>query len=368
MVSSTFIFVATLTVAGALFTGGAPEHKLQFTGCKKLSLLQRGNPANSKTIEGDDCGNVKQIIGKWAKAKQVGTLAGAASAAGSGANLASKNTDATIAAAKVLGAKIGLKDKIPESVKLAATAAEKASASASKAGSTLKTTADTFKGKFADFAKAISDDDIIKIKKETEAAIVASEDAVAAAERLLKKAGEAKKAAMNSQAGALKLIEGTLADTSKLSAMSKAVGQKATQAAGDVADLIKKSKAAAKKVDGKIAKAKEQKPVWEAYKGDLEGREKTADTSKKAVDTAVKSLGDATKDMDGKAKALQATKDKGQSSPNALLGQTKNLGDAEESIRKTDRALAVLRSKVLTMKKDEERLEDKIKETEKRLG
>jgi hypothetical protein len=108
MVSSSVIFVATLAVAAALLT---PEHKLQFTGCKKLSLLQRGNPANSKTIEGDDCGNVKQIVGKWAKSKQVGKLAGAASAAVSGANLASKNTDDTIAAAKALGKKLASKTK-----------------------------------------------------------------------------------------------------------------------------------------------------------------------------------------------------------------------------------------------------------------
>jgi len=64
-----------------------------FTGCKKVSLLHRGDPADSKTIDGDDCGNVQQIVGKWAKSKKVGQLNGAATAAVNNAKQASTNTD-----------------------------------------------------------------------------------------------------------------------------------------------------------------------------------------------------------------------------------------------------------------------------------
>lgn len=339
-----------------------------FTGCKKVSLLHRGDPADSKTIEGDDCGNVNQIVGKWAKAKKVGGLAGAAKAAVMGADLAAKNTGDAVEQAKALGKKAGLKGEIPAGVKLAADSADKAGKAATKAAATLGTTADTFGGKFADFAKAISDDDIIKIKKETEAAVVAAEDATEAAERALKMAEEAKAEAMKSSAGALKLIEGTLADTTKLSTMVGDVSQKAKHAAEDVGDLIKKSKAAAKKVDGKMKDAKEQKPVWEAYKSDLEGREKAAEGSQKAVTDAIKDLAAAAKDMDGKAKTLQGVKDKALSSPNMLLGQSKNLGDAEESIRKTESGLQALKMKAGTMMQDSDRLASKIQETTKRLG
>jgi len=126
------------------------------TGCKKVSLLHRGDPADSKTIDGDDCGNVKQINGMWAKSKKVGGLAGAAKAAAMGAEQAATNTGDAAASAKKLGEAVGLKGKIPEGVKLAVEAAEKAGKAASKAATDLTATADTFSGKFADFANTKS--------------------------------------------------------------------------------------------------------------------------------------------------------------------------------------------------------------------
>jgi len=329
--------------------------------------LHRGDPADAKTIEGDDCGNVKQIVGKWAKSKKVGGLAGAAKAAVMGADLAAKNTDDAVSRAKDIGKKVGLKDEMPQSVKLAAEEADKKSKAATKAGSTLKATADTFKGKFDNFAKDISDADITKIQEETQAAIDAADDAKEAGERALAKAAEAKEKAMKSVDGALKLIESTLADSTKLSKDVGVAAQKSEQAVKSVGDLIKKSKDAAKKIDKKAKDAKEQKPVWEAYKSDLEGREKAADQSSKDVTAAVKDVNSAKSDMDSKAKTLQGVKDAGQSAPNVLLGQTKNIDDAEAAIRKTETAFAALKSKVQTMMKDSERLAGKIEDTNKKL-
>jgi len=358
------VFVMLAMPAAGLVT---PVQQKPFTGCKKVSLLHRGDPADSKTIDGDDCGNVKQIIGKWAKSKKVGELAGAAKAAVMGADLAATNTDDAVERAKALGKKVGLDDKMPPSVKLAAEEADKASKAATKAGATLKTTADTFKGKFDDFAKAISGDDISKIKEETQAAIDAADDAKEAAERALDKADEAKDKAMKSVDGALALIKATLTAATKLSEDAKVAGQKSTQATKSVGDLLKKSTAADGKIDKKIADAKEQAPVWKAYKSDLKGRHDAADTSSKDVTKAVDALDSARGDMDIKAKALQSVKDAGESAPNVLLGQSKNIGDAEEEIRKTETAFSDLKSKVQTMMKDSARLSDKIDDTNKRL-
>jgi len=311
---------------------------------------------------------VQQIVGKWAKSKKVGQLNGAATAAVNNAKQASTNTDDAVKRANALGAKVGLKGEVPVAVASAAKVAGKASDAATAAATKLKTTSDTFSGKFGNFAKAITDDDMVKIAKETEEAMVAAEDASEAAERVLKKADGAKDAAMKNSKGALALINGLIADTTKLSTGAGEAGQRSGEAVKDVGALVKKSKAAATKLDGKIKKAKEQAPVWEAYKADLEGRQKAAEDSAKEVTDAVKALNTADGDMDKQTKTLQGVADKAQSSQNAALGQTKNIGDTEESIRKTEAALLALKGKVGSMIKDTGRLADKLAETDKRLG
>jgi len=336
-----------------------------FTGCKK-ALLQ-ADPADSKTIEGDDCGNVNQIIGKWAKSKKVGQLNGKAQAAINSANSAASNNDDATARAEALGTKVGLKGEMPVGVKSAATVAKTASTAATDAASALKTTSDTFKGKFADFAKDITDADMVKLKKETTEAVVAAEDATKAADRVMAKAEEAKAAALKDTKGALALIGGLIADTAKLSTTAGEASQKSAHATKDVDGMIKKSQAADKLVDAKIKDAKEQAPVWEAYKADLKGREDAADASKKDVNDAIKALDTADGEMDTAAATLQGVADKAQSSQNAALNQGENIGAAEESVRKTETALAALKGKVMSMMKDMSRLADKIKETNKRL-
>lgn len=337
-----------------------------FTGCKK-ALLQ-GDPADSKTIEGDDCGNVNQIVGKWAKSKKVGQLNGKAQAAINSANRAAKNTDDATARAEALGEKVGLKGAMPEGVKTAAAVAKTASTAATDAASSLKTTSDTFKGKFADFAKDISDADIIKIQKETEAAMVAAGDAAAAADRVMAKADEAKAAALKDTKGALALIGGLVDDATKLSTTVADVVQKSGFATKDVDAMAKKVTAAEGKLDKKIGDAKEQAPVWEAYKADLKGRSDAVDASRKDVDDAIKELKTADTAMKEAAKTLQGVADKAQSSQSAALNQGENIGNAEESIRATDTAFAALKGKVGSMMKDVSRLTDKLTETNKRLG
>merc|ERR1719409_502798 len=151
-----------------------------------------------------------------------------------GADLAAKNNEESVKQAKALGEKVGLDGKIPESVKLAAEVAEKAGKAASEAAAKLGTTTDTFKGKFDDFAKAVSDDDMIKIKKETEETTVAAQDAIDAAGRVLEKAAKAKEDAMKNSAGAVKLIESTTAETDKLAKQAQEISQKSEHAVKDV--------------------------------------------------------------------------------------------------------------------------------------
>jgi chromosome segregation ATPase len=350
----------------------SPNQK-PFTGCQKkllLSQLRREdpkNPADSETIEGDDCGNVKTIIGKWAKSKKVGGLAGSAKAAALGAATASKNTDDAVTQAKEAGKKFDANGDVPESVQMAADVADKASKAASGASTSLDTKLSTFKGKMGEFAKEVTDEDMASLKEETDKAIVAASDADAAAERVISKAEEAKKKSLESSEGALKVIDGVLTDTGKLSDEAAEAMQKSKHAASDVDDLITKSKAMATKLDGKIADAEEQAPVWEALKSDLEGRESAAEDSKKAVDDAIKDVDTAKTDMDDKSKGLKDAKEKAQGAPKELLGKTSDIDAAEESARKTEKALVALKGKMGTMMKDAERLGAKTKEAGKKV-
>jgi len=340
-----------------------------FVGWKQRSIGREDpkNPADCKTIEGDDCGNVKTIIGKWAKSKKVGGLAGSAKAAALGAATAAKNTDDAVTQAKEAGKKFDANGEVPLSVKQAADLADKASKAASASSTSLDTKLSTFKGEMGDFAEEVTDEDMASLREETEKAITAASDANAAAERVVSKAEEAKKKSLESSEGALKVIDGVLSDTGKLSDEAGEAAQKSKHAASDVDGLITKSKATATKLDGKIADAEEQAPVWEALKSDLEGREKAAEDSKTAVDDAIKDLETATKDMDAKSKTLKDAKEKAQAAPKELLGKTSDIDAADESARKTGAALVALKGKVKTMMKDAERLGAKNKEAEKKL-
>jgi chromosome segregation ATPase len=350
-----------------------PKQK-PFTGCQKsklfLSQLRREdpeNPANSKVIEGDDCGNVKTIIGKWAKSKTAGAIAGSAKGATLQAATAAKQTEDAITYAKELGKKYDAKGDVPESVTMAAEDATTAAKAATEASTALDTKITVFKGKMGDFAKEITDDDMVSLKKETEEAITAADDAKAAAERVVSKAEEAKKKSLESSEGALKVIDGVLEDTGKLSDEAGEAAQKSKHAASDVGDLVTKAEATVTKLDGKIADAGDQAPVWTALQQDLVGRKGAAEDSKKAVESAIDDVKKAATAMDEKSAGLKETKEKAQAAPKELLGKTSEIDATEESARETETALVALKGKVETMMKDSERLEAKNKEAEKKM-
>lgn len=362
------ILAAALLLSGgaeALLRGAAPgSSKL---GCRHISLLSRGDPADSETIEGDDCGNVKQIVGKWAHAKEVGGLAGKAEAAKMGAELASKNTEAAANDAEAVGKKVGLKGEVPEGVKLAVKEAKEASKKAGGKATDLGVTVDTFKGKMGEFSEDVSNDDLVKLKKETTEAIEASGDAKDAAERVLAKAAEAKKDAMKNADSALAMIKDVTGTAEPLVEKAVVIGQKSTHAAEDAATLVKKADTISGKLKDKAADAKEQKPVWEAMDSDLKGRADAVTESEDDVKEAVKNLDKAADALKGKSKSLKETALKATGDPKKALGQSKNLDEAEEAVRKTEAELDILKGKVTTLMGDVKNLDKKIKESEAKL-
>jgi len=345
-----------------------------------LALVKpKENPANSKTIEGKDCGNVKSIIGKWAKSKKVGELAGNAKAAIDSAKQASTNADAAVKAAEALGKKVGQDGKAPSSVTDAAKVATAASTAATKAAIGLKTLTSTFKGKFDDFAKAVSNDDIVKMEKDTIAANDAAQDAVDATERVVEKAEEAKAAAMKNTAGALALIKAQITASAELS--TKIMGptpvgiiQKTGFAVKDLDTIIGKSEKLVAKLDKKAnAKdTKEQKPVWESYSDAVTNAQKAAEDARDAVGDdskgAIKDVITAHDAMKKEEESLQKVADAAQSSQSAALGQAEAVAAAEAAVRETEEKLSTMMGKVMSMKKTEESLVAEMKDRSDRLG
>jgi len=321
------------------------------------------DPADSTTIDGDDCGNVKQIIGKWAKSKKVGSLNGAATAAINAATETAQNTDDAISRATTLGEQVGLGGHVPSAVASAAAVAVKASTAVTAAATALKTTSQTFKGKFGNFAKAVTDDDIIKIKKETREATEAKEDAEAAATRVTAKAAEAKEKAMKSSAGAKQMIEGLVKTMKTLSDKAGQATQTIEKQAKDTAAMAVTAGEYKTTLDTEAAASKEQAPVWQAYKDDLVRRESGAKEQSAAAVALNTKLTQAVAAMNVIAKDFQATLVSASSDQNAWLGQAEKISTAEQAIRGSDQAFANLQKPMQSLVKDNSAFDKKLKAT-----
>lgn len=152
-------------------------------------------PADSKVIDGPDCGNVKQIFSKWNKAKNVGSAAGQAQAAISAADHMATVAQQQVDRAKEIGNELSKDGAMPKGIELALEPAETAISDVSSASSELDTKLSTVKDQMnagdisGDSVKAA---DLKDLKEKTEAATVATKKAKDNAERLMEKAEEAK--------------------------------------------------------------------------------------------------------------------------------------------------------------------------------
>lgn len=332
-------------------------------GCQSF-LQRKQNPANSKNIEGEDCGNVNNIIGKWAKSKKVGNLAGAAQAAANEVEQAAKNAEAATNAAEKLAK--AWSSSVPKALKAVIKVSSEAYGAANTAASGLKTAVTTFKGKFGDFAKTVTDADMVAMKAKITAAKVAAKDATAAAARATLKAEENKAATMKTSAGVEKAATKLIAEMTKLSesnvkllAKSTEDQKSAVRMTGRVPDLSKT-----------IKNSGDQKPVWEAYKADLAKQVEVVNAAKGKVAAAEKAAQKAAKTLfgeEGRMGALVTTKEqqtlRSESDSSAALGQGKDLDEADAEIRTYKQKVADLVAKLASMNK----LADKLEATTKKI-
>lgn len=341
-----------------------------------LSKVQRdlrkdvAEPADSKAIEGPDCGHVKQVIRKWRKAASVGQVAGEARAAITSADAAAGRAAAAAGHAREIGTAIGKGGELPEGIKLSAESAEQAAKAATSASTALETELETFKSKTSSSGfsgSAVDDSDMVSLRESTSAAKEAAASAIDASELALKKAEDAQEAATKSSQKVARLVAAILDASDPVLKDAAAAAQKATWAADRADRIVSNAQDTVKAVEGKMAKAGDQKPVWEALKTELES---TADGVKEAKDALTKAAADVTTAVGTLKEKLIPLKEAGESVAGGGITSemTAEIAAAEAALDSAKESLAALEAKRQTMTKRESRLQVKLQDTMKKLS
>lgn len=318
--------------------------------------------ADSEVIDASpDCGHVKQIIGIWSKAAKVGSAAGLAGGAITGITSAVNVADAALA-------KI---DKIAEDTGGDFEAVKKPLEKASEEATKIQVDLETEKGSLKDEAAAsdlagggVEDETLVKVRKLTEEAKTAAKNVITFAESALKKAEEHKKDMMKNAGQMEKMIKKFNEAADPLVKECVDIGQKAGFAIDGADKIVKKAEDASGKLDGKIEKAEEQAPVYEALKDNLESAKEAVTEAQDSVKEKKEDLEKQSDDLKEKSKALKEASEKAAGDQLKLKDEGENLGKAERKKRETEAALDALKNEVKTLMKRQDALKKITEEAE----
>lgn len=314
-----------------------------------------------ETPEGvGDCGQVKQVIGKFMKSAKVGQLAGetavaitAADKAADAATVAKEKAEEAADSAEEVGG--GPAEAAAGSADTAASGADEAASAATKASTDAQSQLDTVKeaikgGNMGGFN--VDDDDVVALKAKKKAAIEATKDADKAAAYALEKAENAKKAMLGSIDGALVMLEKAVGKAEEAIAKAKDVMQKSTWAMKEATKVFEAAGEVSSSLTGKIdANEGDQGPVFEALKDgldkEIEGGE-NARSSMCAAEGEDCEDGSSMAELDG---AISDTEEKMDELNTALKGMKESANPA---------GLGLVGKDVQAMEKGLEELEKKI--------
>lgn len=327
-------------------------------------------PADSATIEGPDCGHVKQIFGKWQKASKVGHLAGHARGVVSTAQAAAGALDAAAQRVRAVGAAIGENGTLPEAIKVAAQNADDASSAATAASAALGVELDTFKSAIAssDMSGAgVSDAQMSTLKQLTAAAENATQFAQAELKQVLATAVAAETKALKSSAATELLVKGALDAAAPLQKLAPEVVQKSGWAVKDAQAVVGEAQTLLARVVQKVANASEQAPVWEAAQGDLENKTQAVSGAGQTVTAAIGTLSSAADVLTNAVALLKAAEAKA-AGGGVLSGLSGALTVAEQATAKTQEALTTLEGAVRTLTDRQVRLQGTMAQLEGKLA
>jgi len=324
-------------------------------------------PADSKTIDGPDCGHVKQIIGKWQKASKVGKLAGSAQGAVMAASAAASAAEAGAKKARELGKEIDKDGKVPDVIESVAKKAEEAGKKATKESTELETELKSFKSTVSGSeisGSDVKDKDMVKLRELTEKVIVATKDAKEAGGDAMDRAEAAKKDALEDSAKAVKMIQSRVDKSSSVLKEAKSASEKANTAVGDAEHKVKGVESTVKDLEKKEKDAGDQAPVWKALKTNLDDTAKAVTEAAKPVkEFDIKTPIDA---LDKAIAPLESASKKAAAGA-VIPSVSKDLDTARAAEDDLKLALEKLKAKVKTLKSRESRMDSKLEEAEKKL-
>lgn len=329
-------------------------------------------PADSKIVEGPDCGHVKQIISKYTKASKVGTLAGKAQGAINSAEAAADVAEAAKTQAEEIGGAFKDKDgELPVAIQSALKNAGDAGDEAMELAGKLETKLSSFKDKITktDFSGAgVGDGDMVMLKDMTVAVGKAAETAREVAAATVKKAEEVKADYLKDASSMGKFAKEVLDAANAAVAEASDIGQKAGYAVDDGELLGKKAKKATTGLKAKLAEDEsDQAPVLEAFIDDLDRKATgVSDVSDEAV-TAIKKLEtDATtlKDSVATTKGIYEAVRGGANTPSGASG---DLTTAEAATDAVEQDIVEVKGLAKTLMARMAKLKAKVAEAEKKL-
>jgi chromosome segregation ATPase len=312
--------------------------------------------ADSDVIDGPDCGHVKQIIGKWGKAKKAGKLAGEAKGAVMQADKAANIVDKVITRAENIGKEINDGD-IPDSVKRPADHAKDKSTEASNKAGELDTMVGAFKNKITEHefsAKAVASGDMSDLKKKTVEVNDAIKDSYDAAERALSKAQDEKKKALKDAGKALKILKATFDKAEPLIKDSKELAQKSTHAMEDGEDIASKAEGVVSDVRSHADEADDQAPVFRVLADNLEAMKESVTTAKDSLNTAIGEMETAADDLQTHADDLKSAIEHGDA------GETEAVQSQATEVPEIEGALDKLSSEITSVKSHAKNLLERI--------
>lgn len=295
--------VFALPVAGVAVAPSGRRILLQRT---EESVENVTDPANSTTIDGPDCGNVKQIFSKWEKAKQVGQVAGRARGVIANAQAVAGGLDATAAKVQEAGKALGENGQPPEAIQAAATKADQASTAITDAVAALETKLGAFQsavGATEMSGADVTDEQVMELKDLTSELEVATRNAQDEVKALLKKAEEVRTDALKSSASALRLIKSVLGSATPLLQEAPDMAQKAKWAVDEAKAAVTAADKAANELN--TTAAGDQAPVLEAAKSDLLSKSQAVADSHPDVTTAIDELNTATAALKAKVQPVE---------------------------------------------------------------
>jgi len=329
-------------------------------------------PADSKTVEGPDCGHVRQIISKWTKASKVGHLAGLARGAVSSAEAAADAATAAKTQAEEIGA--AFKDAegaLPAAIASAVENAGGAATAATKAVTALETDLGTFKNSITetDFSgEKVKDADIVKLEDLTTDASKAAKTAREVAEATVKKAEEVRERLLKDSGTAGALAKKVLDSSSAALAEASEIGQKAGFAVKDGALLKGRADEALSGLKALLAKDEsDQKPVLSAFIDDLDAKATGVSDGGANVTTANGKLETSTGALKTAVAAVKAVYTEVKNGAKAPATASADLTAAEAALDAVTQDLVNVKATAKTLMVRQAKLKAKVEEAEKKL-